>query len=376
MSSIDSDSENLERPRSPLVRSRPIENFDLSEQASSFQRANFPNLPEQDILHLENNQINFQEMAEFKLEYLQIVPDFTGNQAILSEFIASAEQLINQFYIRNPENDFRNIYLLKSIKNKIKGDAANQIASYNVTTWNELKTALLATYSDKRDLQTLQIELCNMRQNSLKPLEFYTKIQKNLNLQSAYIQTHHADNSAILIEMAQKLALRSFLKHLNNPLGDYLSTRKPDSLNEALNILTNDFNLNDRTSQFFKQNQKSPGMATNRPSFNSFNSTPAITYPSQKQSQAAPSNVFKPRNNYVPTNRPQPMSTQTSRNSAQTSNYFRGNSRPQNKFIAEELHNLEQDNVEISEIEDENLESYENLDSNDFFYETASEPNS
>lgn len=41
-------------------------------------------------------------------------------------------------------------------------------------------------------------------------------------------------------------------KSLNNPLGDYLTTRNPNTLNEALHVLTNDFNAYSKTLQGFK----------------------------------------------------------------------------------------------------------------------------
>ncbi len=52
---FDSDSENLEGPRSLLIRTRPQENLNMSEQASNSQRNNLSNLSEQDILHSQNN---------------------------------------------------------------------------------------------------------------------------------------------------------------------------------------------------------------------------------------------------------------------------------------------------------------------------------
>lgn len=183
--------------------------------------------------------------TQFKLEYLQILPEFDGQRALLPEFIKISETLISTFYNSANPTDFTNILLVKAIKNKVKGEAATQIASYEVSNWTELKTALLATYADKRDLPTLTMELCNSRQGRLKPLEFFATIQENLNLQVAYIRTHSKESS-VLIEFAQKLALRVFLKNLNNPLGDYLATRNPESLNAALHILTNDFNVADR----------------------------------------------------------------------------------------------------------------------------------
>ncbi|KAL1123018.1 hypothetical protein AAG570_002106 [Ranatra chinensis] len=57
-------------------------------------------------------------------------------------------------------------------------------------------------------------------------------------------RTHSSiEDRKTLLEQSQCLALRVFLKYLNRPLGDYISTRKPESLDVALHILTNDFNV-------------------------------------------------------------------------------------------------------------------------------------
>lgn len=192
------------------------------------------------------------ENQQFKLKYMQILPEFNGNQSLLNEFISTSKQLINKFYSAQDANHFQNL-LLKSIKNKIKGEAADHTSSYQIKSWNDLKRALLATYADKRDLHTLTIELCNLRQvSNLIPLEFFTRVQENLNLQISYISTQVIEAARdVLIQNCNCLALRVFLKHLNNPLGHYLSTRQPSTLSEVLKILTNHFNVNDK-SKFTK----------------------------------------------------------------------------------------------------------------------------
>jgi hypothetical protein len=119
--------------------------------------------------------------GNFQKEYLQIIPEFRGQKGLLSEFITTSEQLITEFYNYDNPADFRNTFLIKSIKNKILGEAAEAISSYNITSWSDLKSALFATYEDKRDLQTLIIELCGLRQGKMKPIEFYGKVQENLN---------------------------------------------------------------------------------------------------------------------------------------------------------------------------------------------------
>lgn len=276
----------------------------------------------------------------FKTEYLSIIPEFDGNPNLLNEFITSSELLISHFYDAENAGSFQNILLVKSVKNKIIGEAANNIASYSISSWQDLKEALLASYEDKRDHYSLILELCAMKQNNLKPLDFLNKIQNNLNLQTSYVKLHFAeDESNILIAHSQKLALRVLLKNLNNPLGDYLSTRNPSSLNEALNILTNDFNINENKLTTFTKPK--PFMAQN-------NQFQKKNFPLKNEP-----NVFKSDKNFVPAYKPTPMSTSTkntqpSRNKFQprnnypsNRNYFVNQSNQKPNWVSEELYNTE-----------------------------------
>lgn len=322
---------------------------EVTEVNRNRDRSRSPILKINKSTEVVNSENLIMAIPEFKFDYLRIVPEFTGNPNTLTDFITTSEQLINQFYNTQDVTDFQNILLLRSIKNKIRGDAANNLASYNITSWLELKNALLATYADKRDHQTLMFELCKIKQNQLKPLEFFSKIQENLNLQLSYISTHsNAIEAKTLTQFSQKMALRVFLKNLNNPLGDYLSTRNPNNLNEALHIITNDFNVNDKVVKELHPNPNKFA-TTYKEQHNRVNSyNPPRRQPNQ-------TNVFKPRPNFIPSFAPTPMSTNT-RNSLPKTNYFKNNSRPQNRYIAEELHNLDdindQSNEEITEYED------------------------
>lgn len=333
------ESRNRNRSRSPIERNRSeFVNNDFTI---------FNNLIKSELTDNSNHIKNIFTM--FKVEYLNIVPEFQGDPALLTEFINSSEQLIQHFYDPQNANNFQNILLLKSIRNKIKGEAATNLAAYNISTWQELKDALLASYADKRDHQTLIMELCTLKQNNLKPIDFFSKIQSNLNLQTSYIKTHTNDVNEVtcLIEFSQKLALRVLLKNLNSPLNDYLSTRNPSSLNEALNILSNDFNANEIKNQnLFKQK---PNMFMNKSGFkqpqnfnqaNNFQRENYLKYNSQKPEGT---NVFKPNKNYVPS-KPVPMSTSTRNFYSQQINNsgnrnFKPAYRPQPRWTSEELHN-------------------------------------
>src|ERR1700712_2701965 len=120
---------NRSRSRSPIFR--------------NFERNNIQSDLGQILDNIVNN-LNIDNMPphELKLEYLHILPEFHGEQALLSEFISTSEQLINRFYDNANLDNFQNVLLLKSIKNKIKGEAAVAISSYNINRWADLKTAL------------------------------------------------------------------------------------------------------------------------------------------------------------------------------------------------------------------------------------------
>lgn len=351
--SSDSETHNIvkrNRSRSPIIKT----NTSLNKSFNSETTENFINI---NMAHAQANVAPpVQPVAApanpFRMEYLNIVPEFIGNPNNLIEFITSSEQLINTFFNLQNIDDFNNTLLLKSIRNKIKGEAANNLAAYNIRTWLELKNALLATYADKRDHQTLMIELCSMKQYNLTPIEFFMKIQNNLNLQINFIKTHSATDDEVmyLSEFSQKTALRVLLKHLNSPLCDYLSTRNPGSMNEALYILTNDFNVaNSKNSQPVKNSvkpsyQQQMPFHKPQPKFqNQYFSPKPLT------SQPQMTNVFRPNKNFIHSNKPTPMSVNTRNtftpNTGYKPPYNKPNYRSQNNWIAEELHNNE-DEVE------------------------------
>ncbi|KAI5755100.1 hypothetical protein M8J77_014183 [Diaphorina citri] len=180
---------------------------------------------------------------ELKADHLRMVPDFTGEVELLSEFISICESLVTHFYNQANPNDFQNIYLMSSLRAKIKGEAKINLSTYNITTWIELKTALLNTYGDKRDCYTLCVEMCNLTQGNESPFEFHAKIQKYINLHSSYLDTHGLGTQVGVKEYVAKLGLRTLLRNLKEPLGSLMRTRDPKDLNEALNMMTNDFQI-------------------------------------------------------------------------------------------------------------------------------------
>lgn len=236
-------------------------------------------------------------------EYFQMVPEFHGDPEQLPRFLELGQKLATKFYNEEDPDDFQNEYLIGSLLSKVKGVAQNQISNRIIKNWTDLKNALLETYSDKRDIFTHTIEMSFMKQfPNESPFDFYHRINNNLNLQLTYIanhvmKTHHE----CMTQFVNKLALRVLLRGLREPLGPLLRTRDPDSLNAALNMMTNDFQLE---TSFNKNHNRTSGKS-NTGKFSggqssSWGKTPQLT---QKFGQYQGNNGFQshsPSPTYVP----------------------------------------------------------------------------
>ena len=87
-------------------------------------------------------------------EYLDMIPDVYGDPKLLPIFVEICEKLLIIFFSKKKRNDFQNEYLVSTIISKIKGDAATQLSSTTITSWECIKTALINSYADKRDRYT------------------------------------------------------------------------------------------------------------------------------------------------------------------------------------------------------------------------------
>lgn len=325
-------------------------------------------------------------VPELKGDHLKMVPNFGGEVELLSEFISVSEALVNHFYDAVNPGNFQNVYLMNSLRSKIVGEAKVNLSTYTITTWNDLKRALLTTYGDKRDCYTLAFEMCNIKQYYTEsPFEFHTRVQKFVNLHSSYMDTHEMGNQNHVKDYVAKLGLRTLLRGLNEPLGNLMRTKNPKDLNEALNMMTNDFQIDvtkkpsGQSNNNQKQNSRNFSKATgpryvpppmknsNYPStsdnyqrnvtanqgnpnqFRSFSQNtqirPSTSYNNNLSNQ---SNVFGRQNNFSkPLPKPTPMSIVQSRNS--------------NLHNIEELTTTENDIQDFSDNSLDNAENYYNV---------------
>lgn len=345
------------------------------------------------ILNLNSEKENNMARPVIKKEYLDMVPDFKGEPELLPRFIEISEKLINKFYNHTDVNDFDNEYLLSSIFSKIKGQAAINISCCTINSFEDIKNALLNAYSDKRDIYTLQIEMTEFKQGlNESPFDFYNRIQKYLNLQISYINTKFVIESRHIIkEYCKNYALRVLLRGLKEPIGSLMRTKNPTDLNEALNMLTNDFQLDVKTKTNNPNIKINPKFTPNtfnytikKPLQQQFKFQPypstsnANNFPNRNFSNQQTKNVFKPginKNLSKPTpmsistrntfQRPQPQLNQNSQNRNTSNNFIP-------KFTSEELFNIdEQQNLESSDNcnelnENENYFSNQEIDCTDF----------
>lgn len=184
-----------------------------------------------------------------KKEYLDMIPEFSGEPTLLNRFITICDKIVAKFYVSSNPDDFQNEYLYSTILSKIKPPALDVVVSSSSYAWPDVRQTLVASYLDKRDCFTLNLEMSQLKQKDNEtPFEFYEKIQHLLNLQIAYFVNKESAIANVLSEYARKLALRVLLRGLQEPIGSLMRTKNPNSLAEALSMLTNDFQFKIKTN--------------------------------------------------------------------------------------------------------------------------------
>lgn len=210
---------------------------------------------------LINSNIPLTEtMAQFKPEYLNCVPQFDGNPNELNRYLATCESIINSFYDAENPDSFHNVYLLNSLIGKLTGNAKLIVNIQNAATWAELKDTLYRNFADQRDEACLNRDLVLLRQNpNEKPQQFFDRCLQILNLLCSYVDIHEADPGAKALkrDLYNKLALKTFVAGLKEPLGTTIRCMRPKNMNEALQFIMQEDNIhyyqNSTNKPYFKQ---------------------------------------------------------------------------------------------------------------------------
>lgn len=189
-------------------------------------------------------------ISEIK-EYLEMIPTFKGESELLPLFIKEASKIIRHFYDGNNPDNPRNDFITSRIRAKVQGEAALYLANRTINRWDDLRVSLIAAYADKRDDATLTLELVKLEQGSDSPFEYFKKIQKLLNAQICYANLNYGENTG-LNDHFQKVALKTLLNGLKDPLGSLMRTKDPQDLDTALNLLTNTYQKEIQNQKFNK----------------------------------------------------------------------------------------------------------------------------
>lgn len=377
---------------------------DSGDSLTSYTNRINPTDLEQNLINPINNLTMAVAPPAIKKEYLDMIPEFHGDNRHLPRFLEICEKLVKKIYNTVDTTDFQNEYLMSTILGKIKGEAANNLATSTITSWDDVKQALLNSFGDKRDCYTLGMELTEMKQNGDTPFEYYNKIQDMLHLQISYVNNNKADKATVLCEYFREYALRVFLKGLKEPLGTLMRTKSPKDLNAALSMLTNDFNIESTIrGQHIQQKQIQHSKPKPLPPPQKYlpqRNAPHLTYrpipnnsaqqssyrpfpnnPPQHRSPLNQTNVFRPNNNQrFPNPTPMSISTRQSGPFNNTQQYRPLQQARRPDFTFQELHNTEVHDINIDEqiynVEEPNdIENDQNYDNN-VEYEQTYDPNS
>lgn len=210
----------------------------------------FGNIPTNRKIELRSQQQQ-QQQPQPKMtqptirDYLDTIPPFNGDPILISNFILACENILDT--LGRPTDNAFNSFLVAHIRNKLTGRAAQLISVRNLRSWPELKKAILFTFGDQRDEDALMRDLTLLKQeNNETSLRFGERCQDTLSLLLSRVNSTEV-NELLRVEkirMYRNLAVKTFVKGVKEPYSLIVRCRNPQTLEEAINIITEENNLN------------------------------------------------------------------------------------------------------------------------------------
>ncbi|KAF6207833.1 hypothetical protein GE061_016282 [Apolygus lucorum] len=217
------------------------------------------------------------------------VPEFHGEPELLSQYIERSEELIQQFYSNEEPECYDNKVIINNLRAKIKGKAATGISNNPLNTWAEIKAALIANFSDRRDEEHLILELGKMRQGQTEsPFDFHSRVSKHFSLLISKMKNSTEEYTPTAFKLIERTALRSFLMGLHEDIGSLLITKGPTNLNDAISILTNEYQFPLLKKKYFDKKSNQPGNRYPNQQPSPSNSGARFVKPPQKGFQQKP----------------------------------------------------------------------------------------
>lgn len=186
----------------------------------------------------ENGRANEIEQLKHLSTLCSFIPSYDGNQETLSDFINAAEFVFGQI-----NENTRPVFLL-SVKTKLISEAKIFISSRNITTWETLKQLLIGHFGDARDREGLirDLTMC-IQSNSETPRQFVQRIETLLTKLRNCLSLDHtltADTRNLLTSSHEKIALKTILAGLKDPLGTVIRSQRPADIDEVINLIVDE----------------------------------------------------------------------------------------------------------------------------------------
>lgn len=343
------------------------------------------------------NQQPAVEMAQqqfyppgFHPSLLSNIGEYDGNPLTLAKWLRQTGTIIEQFSTPN-QGDYINHLLLSTALSRLTGAAETATLGQTINTWTDLKNKLKVCFGDNRSEDTLLQELMNLYQRNETSLEFYDKCMKSRTSLLTHLTLTEQDQGIIQTKanLYTSLTKNQFITGLRGDLSRYLRSRNPTTMEDALKIVLEEKDIEERRSrlplqknqqfvptrlqtnsqklpyQLPRQFQPAQNHPIARPKYvptyrlpnippmnfpgHQFPNNPNWFNPQQYKPRGP--NVFKPGTN-IPTNRPTPMQTSTVQKRPATQQLqnstrrpFQQSNAPRN-FMSQELFNNSIDEIE------------------------------
>lgn len=263
---------------------------DLLNQTLNLSNTNLDNNLDS---NLENNlDSNMTTPVNYQLLrlYIDTIPMYDGNPHTLSIFIDSCTHLMTQF----PDPNLRG-FLKRAIFSKLTGRALTLIGSrIELNSWEQVRDILLISFGDQRNIECLVQDLINLKPNKNEtPHNFGMRCQDARSLIISKLNSNTsicAEEKAFEIKNYNDLALKTFIRGLQNPIQTNVRLRNPENLEKAMSLLIEEEN-------FLYSSQKSNTLNTQpnfRPNNRSLNDTFPNFKPIVNTHSSQTNNTFRP----------------------------------------------------------------------------------
>ncbi|KAG6439289.1 hypothetical protein O3G_MSEX000646 [Manduca sexta] len=222
-------------------------------------------------------------------DFLSIIPKYDGDDKLLNLFIKKCEYVLDNFKGNN--NPVQQTYAFHSITSRLIGKAAILYSERNIDNWDSLKELLIQHFGDPRSEACIALELESIK---IKPQESYIELCHRIqNVRSSlFAKVNLLEDEglkAAKMIIYNNTAFETFLYNLSDDLINFIRLNKCKVLEEALEIVTEEVNFQNRLKS--KKGIKQPSTSTNN-----------------AQQSKMPQQTFKfgtPQNNYKGSNNPQ-----------------------------------------------------------------------